>query len=200
MTIRDDVVALYVDPGGPYPNLLSQWYDAERDARAYKGELPIVAHPPCGPWGRLRHLSRNDDPALAPLAIAQVRRVGGVLEHPATSLLWSSFGLPRPGDAIDAWGGQTIAVNQCDFGHVARKATWLYIVRVGAIPPMPPPREPTHWISGSRRGKPTWYGGRIPPGIKVCSAQQRRRTPVGFALFLIEIAASVAKARPDEAA
>ena len=41
--LRDDVVALYVDPGGPYPGLVQQWFDAERNAMTYRGSLPIVA-------------------------------------------------------------------------------------------------------------------------------------------------------------
>lgn len=59
---------------------------------------------------------------------------------------------------------------------------------------MPPPREPTHWCSGFRSsgGKyPANYkrtGCAVPPGIKVCSAGQRRRTPREFAEWLISLA------------
>jgi hypothetical protein len=35
----------------------------------------------------------------------------------------------------------------------------------------------------------------VPPGIKVCSAQQRRRTPVAFAQWLLDVAGSVRRAR-----
>lgn len=103
--MRADVVALYVDPRGPYPKLVAEWYDAARDARTYEGPLPVVAHPPCGPWGRLRHLSRHDDPALAIRAVEQVRAFGGVLEHPAYSRLWDACGMARPGELPDAEGG-----------------------------------------------------------------------------------------------
>lgn len=183
------MVALYVDPRGPYPGLVAEWYDETRDARTYAGPLPVVAHPPCGPWGRLRHLSRKQDPTCGPRAVDQVRAFGGVLEHPADSRLFDACGMPRPGELPDAWGGRTYRVDQCDFGHVARKPTWLYVV--GAAPgPRPPRREPTHWVSGSRgREGAKRKTTPVPPGIKVCSAQQRRRTPPAFAAWLLDLAA-----------
>ena len=173
------VAALYIDPRGPYPSLDVDCWDAARDARLYAGPHPIVAHPPCGPWGRLRHLSRKDDPELAIIAVAQVRRWGGVLEHPASSLLWPTCELPHPGDLPDEHGGVTIEVDQVEWGHCARKRTWLYLVGVRVVPPPPfPGRQPTHWIGG----------GAIPPGVRACSSQQRRRTPIEFARFLITLA------------
>lgn len=191
--LRSDVAALYVDPRGPYPRLVAAWHDETRDARTYGGPAPIVAHPPCGPWGRLRHLcKRPQDAELALIAVAQVRVYGGVLEHPAGSLLWAAAGLPRPGEPTDSDGGYTIEVCQCDWGHVARKRTWLYLVGIPrSALTFPPPREPTHWISGGRgrigkKAKTT----PVPAGIKVCSAQQRRRTPEAFASWLLDLAAS----------
>lgn len=205
--VRSDVAALYVDALGPYPKLVARWYDAEDDALSYDGPLPVVAHPPCGPWGRLRHLSKKDRADLAPLAVAQVRRWGGVLEHPAHSKLWDACSLPKPGEPLDLWGGGTLRVDQSDFGHVARKPTWLYIV--GGTPgPMPPKREPTHWISGTRAefcgtctktraqckcesfSKTRAVRGCVPAGIKVCGKEQCRRTPVPFAAWLLDLAAS----------
>lgn len=62
-----------------------------------------------------------------------------------------------------------------------------------ASPPFPG-RAPTHWVSGGRkssRKNGRRGGGVVPPGIKVCSAQQRRRTPVAFAEWLIELAKRV---------
>lgn len=82
--MQPTIAALYIDPKGPYPAIAGvDCWDATRDARKYDGPYPVVAHPPCGPWGKLRHLSRNDDPSLALRAVEQVRRWGGVLEHPA---------------------------------------------------------------------------------------------------------------------
>ncbi len=187
------VAALYVDRLGPYPKMTDvDCWDEQRDARLYDGPYSVVAHPPCGPWGRLRHLSRHDDPALAIRAVEQVRTFGGVLEHPRYSLLWPHMRLPLPGEFVDEHGGYSIEVSQCDWGHVARKMSWLYLVRTPCPAVFPPKREPTHWISGGRgrvgkKAKTT----PVPPGIKVCSAQQRRRTPPAFAEWLVSLARSV---------
>ena len=42
-SLRTDVSVLYVDPRGPYPKLVADWWDAERDARNYAGPNPVVA-------------------------------------------------------------------------------------------------------------------------------------------------------------
>lgn len=199
LALAEDVSVLFVDPRGPYPSLVRDWYDETRDARSYAGPNPIVAHPPCGPWGRLRHLSKHDDPTHGPFAVELVRRWGGVLEHPQHSQLFRHCGMPHPGELPDAHGGVTFEVAQCDWGHPARKRTWLYVVGARVVPPNPPKREPTHWISGGRgrEGKKKKTTP-VPPGIKVCSAEQRRRTPVDFAKFLITIARSATQPRSEE--
>lgn len=188
------VAALYIDPRGPYPALLGPelCWDAERDACLYEGPWPIVAHPPCGPWGRLRHLCRNQVAELGPFAVDQVRRFRGVLEHPMHSKLFDACGMPKPGEPADRFGGRTILVSQCDFGHVARKWTWVYLVGDIAIGPLPPSREPTHWISGGRgRTGVKHKTTPVPPGMKVASAKQRQITPVAFARWLIGLAEQV---------
>jgi hypothetical protein len=192
LLLRTDVAALYVDARGPYPGLVADWYDEDRNAAIYRGALPVVAHPPCGPWGHLRHLNRFQPKHCAAHALIVVRRVGGVLEHPAGSKFWVAYGLPLPRALPDAHGGWTLEIDQCRWGHVARKLTWLYIVGCASeeLPAIPPPREPTHWVSGSRRRKDGGRaGGVVPAGIKVCSAEQRRRTPPAFAKWLLEVAA-----------
>ena len=177
------VAALYIDPKGPYPKMPGvECWDEQRDAKLYEGPHPVVAHPPCGPWGSLRHLCKYQDPGCAPRAVEQVRRWGGVLEHPAGSKLWGHCRLPLPGELPDEDGGITIEVEQVRWGHPCRKRTWLYLV--GAVPgPIPPSRDPTHWASGGGSGT-----GKTPPGIKVASAQQRRRTPPAFAQWLVTLA------------
>ena len=104
-------------------------YDMARDARTYDGPWPVVAHPPCRAWGRLRTFAnpRPDERNLARLAVALVREFGGVLEHPAGSTLWPAQTLPRPGER-DAFGGWTLAAPQHWWGHKAEKATWFYVV------------------------------------------------------------------------
>lgn len=198
-SLRTDVVALYVDPRGPYPSLLADgyWYDEARDARTYAGPLPVVAHPPCGPWSAsMRSLSREGAAAreCGPRAVEQVCVWGGVLEQPSGSKLFAACGLPLPGEGAGPWGGLTYEVEQVAWGHVARKRTWLYVVGVGFLDVHRGIRTggtPTHWCSGvhtpGARGKP-------PAGIKICSAQQRRRTPRAFAEWLLDLAASARRA------
>jgi hypothetical protein len=184
------IAALYVDRLGPYFSMpdVDAW-DVDRDATKYDGPHPIVAHPPCGPWGSLKHLYLGNEHALAPLAVDQVRRWGGVLEHPARSGLFGYCRMPLPGEFTDAFGGWTLSVDQVDWGHVARKRTWLYIIGVERRHlNCPPSGTPTHWISGFR--STTNPRAACPPGIKICSAQQRRRTPPAFARWLVDLAAT----------
>lgn len=188
--MRTDVVALYVDPRGPYPKLVEEFYDEARDARTYTGELPVVAHPPCGPWGRLRAFCVKQDPTCGPSAVEKVRSFGGVLEHPEWSRLFNVCGMPRPGELPDAWGGRTYAVSQVSWGHRAEKRTWLYVVgvdpdlvtrgiRTGGIA--------THVVNTSRKGQRRPELGKI----------ERLLTPVAFAIWLLDLAAT---ARRSEAA
>jgi hypothetical protein len=202
------IAALYIDPRGPYPSMPDvDCWDEQRDARKYDGPWPVVAHPPCGPWGSLRHLhvpnrERRNDADCGPIAFAQVRKFGGVLEQPAGSLLFSRCHAPEPGLLVDEFGGYSLEVAQVEWGHPARKRTWLYLVGVPRPltyrPPMPG-RKPTHWVSGGRTHERKGSGGVVPPDIKVCSAQQRRRTPVAFARWLVDLASTAARpARPVE--
>lgn len=188
------IAALYIDPRGPYPRMAGvDCWDAARDARNYPGPWPVVAHTPCGPWGCLKHLCTKQDSSLGPIAVGQVRHFGGVLEHPAHSGLFDFMRMPRPGELPDAFGGYTVQVNQVDFGHCAKKPTWLYFVGV-APTSLVFPSEPgvaTHWIGGSRGRGRTRQGSPLPPGIKAASSQLRRRTPPGFAYWLVELARTV---------
>jgi hypothetical protein len=72
-------------------------------------------------------------------ALAAIRRWGGVLEHPADSKAWAAFELiapPHPGGwvAADLLGGWTCRVGQGQYGHAARKATWLYASGTPSLP------------------------------------------------------------------
>lgn len=188
------IAALYIDPRGPYVGRpdVDAW-DERRDATRYEGPHPVVAHPPCRVWGPSRHLSRApvEERALALRAVEQVRRWGGVLEHPRGSTLWGwpGLNLPGPGELPDAWGGRSIEVQQVDWGHVARKPTWLYLVGVRELGTLPGRGTPTHWCSGGRNAP----RGAVPPGIKVASVRQRRRTPPRFADWLIWLARQAAR-------
>lgn len=183
------VSALYVSPKGPYPKLLLDCWDnrdgSQRyDARHYAGPRPIIAHPPCGPWGPLRHRCVSDDRALALHAVAQVRKWGGVLEHPKYSTLWEFCELPYPGQPRDSYGGFTIEVDQSDWGHRARKPTWLYLVRVDPMAvETPPKRAVTRVIGSGRRAKKM--------GLKQATWSDRVLTPIDFARYLIRLAGTV---------
>jgi hypothetical protein len=115
------VSALYVQKNTIYQSLGIDCWDELRDARLFPGGNPVIAHPPCRLWARMKHLSTAplEEKELALIAISQVRKNGGVLEHPRTSSLWPTW-LPYPG-VIDAYGGYSICVNQHWWGHRAEK-------------------------------------------------------------------------------
>ncbi len=136
------VAALYVETDGAYFGVpgVDPW-DEPRDARAYRGMHPVVAHPPCQRWGRYWHGAPNkphqfrlgEDGGCFAAALTSARNYGGVIEHPAHSQAWSYFGLKAPAASggwvqADAFGGWTCHVEQGHFGHLARKGTWLYAV------------------------------------------------------------------------
>lgn len=161
-------------------------YDIDRDARTYAGNLPVIAHPPCRAWGRLRKFAkpRRDERQLACFAIDTVRRVGGVLEHPASSSLWATCALPAPGSGFDDFGGWSIEVPQKWWGHKAEKNTWLYICGTSpsTIPVLPLVLgEASHTI-GLRSGRARC---RARPDLPKA---EREETPPLFAAWLIELA------------
>jgi len=187
------VAALYVDTvRGPYPAMGVDCWDEARDATKYAGPWPVVSHPPCGPWSRLASFCGPELLAqkhLGPIAVDQVRRWGGVLEHPAGSALWAACGMPRPGELPDAHGGYTVEVEQWWWGHRAAKPTWLYIVGA-ACPPMPKPsgvRPPT--------GKAKGRGDKGRSMLERMSKHQRHLTPPAFAAWLVGLAESVRSER-----
>ncbi len=134
------VAALYVETNGVYYGLdgVDPW-DEERDARLYAGPWPVVAHPPCARWCRFAkgiaaqypEYQVGDDGECFEAALASVREFGGVIEHPADSLAWDWFDLPKPRSS-QGWTasmleyGASCYVEQGRYGHPMRKATWLY--------------------------------------------------------------------------
>ncbi len=162
-------------------------WDIERDARNYVGGGHIVAHPPCRAWGAYRFLAkpRPDEKALATWAVDMLRRWGGILEHPAASLLWPEKGLPEPGD-VDKWGGFTVAAPQFWWGHLADKPTRFYIVgcKPGDLPPIPfVLGEAPRTQSTMTKAKLKLPGSR-PELLK----KDREKTPPALAEWLIEVA------------
>jgi len=169
-------------------------WDIGRDARKFPGGVQVVAHPPCRGWGRLSHFARTEpgELGLGQFAVNQVRRFGGVLEHPKDSKLWNAAGLPRP-CGMDAWGGWTLPISQHWWGHRAEKMTWLYIVGCGKkdIPNIPLSlSEATHVIGSSRVRRKD--GSRLRKGMAVWRPEvtkaEREHTPPALAEWLVELA------------
>jgi hypothetical protein len=160
-------------------------WDVHRDARHWLGGYPVVAHPPCRAWGRLRHFAhpREGERDLALWAVEQVRLWGGILEHPSGSMLWASADLPKPG-STDEYGGWTLPVLQQWWGHRAEKATLLYLcgIEPSELPLIPfVMGEATHVVQSRKR-----EGYR--PHI---SKAEREHTPIEFARWLVEAASKV---------
>jgi hypothetical protein len=173
------VAALFVRSDTVYKALpgVDVW-DAERDARLWPGGTPVVAHPPCAQWCRLRAFAtpNPETMSLAPLAVELVRKWGGVLEHPAQSALWPHSQLPPPGHS-DRWG-RTIGVSQRWWGHQAEKKTWLYCVGV-TIPALPFAMGQADRVVGSVI--PARDRDRLSPA-------ESEATPLAFAEWLIRTA------------
>lgn len=140
--MKRHIAALFVLRDGPYSEIpgIDVW-DIGRDARKYRGPYPVIAHSPCERWGRYAKGGPSvripklvgDDEGCFWSALTSVRRYGGVLEHPEASQAFHFFGLPIPKwgggwTEPDRYGGRSCCVAQGNYGHMARKMTWLYAV------------------------------------------------------------------------
>lgn len=199
------IAALFVQTRGVYFGLpdVDPW-DEKRDARLYAGPWPVVAHPPCERWGRYWHGGPNsvrfprerrekgDDGGCFAAALSAVRRWGGVLEHPEASSAWSAFGLMTPprwgGWVMSDWfgaAGWTCCVEQGNYAHRARKATWLY-----AVVPNPPPLV---WGKSSATAKlDEGFHSAVErrAAVERLSKGERLATPLPFRDLLLSIARS----------
>lgn len=187
------IAALFVAKRGVYFDLpgVDPW-DESRDARTYAGPWPVVAHPPCSRWCQLAKLNERryghkvgDDAGCFAAALASVRRFGGVLEHPADSLAWPAFGLPRPSQ--NGWtrglfdGAWSCEVAQNAYGHQAQKLTWLYYIGDNAPPLLDWSRpEPQAYVSYAAN-----HGNKA---MKRLTKKQAKATPIAFRDLLLSIA------------
>ena len=134
------IAALFVESTGCYVGLadVDPW-PVDRDARQYNGPWSVVAHPPCQLWGSMaavnfarwggEHNRPGADGGCFESALQAVRTWGGVLEHPAKSRAFATYGVPKPtglGWSKTPCGGYVCEVWQSAYGHRANKATWLY--------------------------------------------------------------------------
>ena len=179
--------ALFVRKDSIYKSLLgaARCWDYDRDALTYAGPWPVVAHPPCGAWGRFRrHVERKSgrmaeqERECGLFAVATVQRFGGVLEQPACSDLWEAGKLPLRG--VDRFGGYTLQVCQSWWGHKAEKCTWLYIVNGRADLPLYD------------------YDYSVPRfGLLQLGRREREATPLDFARWLVAVASGDGAAIPS---
>jgi hypothetical protein len=191
------VAALYVATNGCYYGLpdVDPW-DKARDARLYEGPHPVVAHPPCGPWGRYAkiHGTLGQDDGCFAAAFRAVNDFGGVIEHPEGSHAWRAFRIPDPPRgggwilAASSPGVWTCCVAQGNYGHRARKLTWLLFVGTN-----PPPS--LDWSKCIRRvpgaDQATGMERRRLIRTGVCqrlSHRQRAATPLPFRDLLLSLA------------
>ncbi len=191
------IAALFVATGGCYFGIpgVDPW-DEKRDARLYTGPHAVVAHPPCARWSMLANVNHarygtkiGDDGGCFASALESVRTYGGILEHPAESMAWKAFGIPRPPSTrkrggspgwIAAPGGYTTEVCQRNYGHRAEKRTWLYCSGVAPISlDWQRPAAPECQIGGDPRVRTdVWHMGK----------RERLATPVAFRDLLLSIA------------
>lgn len=139
--MQTEIPVLYVHPRSNYKKITSfDCYDENRDAFTYTGSSPLIAHPPCRNWSKLRSFSKGDkfESLYAFHALRLVRTYGGILEHPYDSTFWKIANVIAPG-AYDVYGGFSIVFDQRQFGYYTRKRTRLYIVgcKSSDLPAMP---------------------------------------------------------------
>jgi len=182
-----DIAALFVRRDSVYKTFdgVDCW-DIDRDALNFPGGMPVVAHPPCRAWGKLRGLAkpRPGERELAFFAIEMVRRFGGVLEHPRSSLLFPTW-LPYP-CIVDQYGGYSICVDQFWWGHKAKKNTLLYVVGCvqNDLPDIPFSLDCVMYTIGKPK-----YRRSVDYGVrKEVSKAEREHTPVRLAEWLVEVA------------
>lgn len=178
------ISVLFTRKDSVYKSMNLDCYDIERNALTWAGGNPIIAHPPCRSWGQLSHFAnpRPGEKELAIYSINQIRKYGGVLEHPRASRLWKEMNLPL-GKQTDEYGGYTISINQSWFGHKAEKKTLLYICGVerNNLPEIPLKFDLIEYVVSSSRKK---------AGKKEISKADRERTPIDLAKWLIQVAES----------
>jgi hypothetical protein len=130
------ISALFVISNGPYADIdgVDAW-PATCDARKYSGPNPVIAHPPCERWGKFSKFYGRvgEDDGCFMSSLRSVRNYGGVLEHPEGSYAFHKFELPIPAwhggwSLPDKHGGRSCCVAQGNYGHRARKMTWLCAV------------------------------------------------------------------------
>jgi len=164
---NSDIAVLYATKKSIYKTLGCDVYDLERNARNFTGGKPVIVHPPCGQWSKLKGLANKnfDNKRLAGHAIRMVHENGGILEHPLGSDLFKKY-LPLPGENSKL-PGKSYLIWQSWFGHKAKKPTLLYSTY--DLEPFPLKFDAIEYVMG----------------IREVGKAYRLNTPIELAQFLI---------------
>lgn len=172
--MKKQVPVLFVHPRSNYKKLPGfDCYDEDRNALSYTGCKPVIAHPPCRLWSKLRKFSKApfEEKNFATWSIDLIRKVGGVVEHPYDSQLWQEIDCPDVGK-FDKFGGTSFVFDQFDFGFYTRKRTRIYIVGLNSLSELPAPS--IRFVPVSRK-------------FDNLSLKQRSETTVELCLWFLEI-------------
>ena len=102
-------------------------YTASRSAYSFNSDYPVIAHPPCAQWSRLRKFATQNEhqKQLGIFCVQKIFANGGILEQPCGSTLFAAAGV-RP----------NLSIHQTWFGLPVRKRTylWFYKIKPLAVP------------------------------------------------------------------
>lgn len=164
------VAALFVSRRSIYRHIDGvEAYDRARNAMTWPGGCPVIAHPPCRFWSRMKSQALKGktsgeverEKAMGLWAVQQVIKWGGVLEHPAGSELWDACELPKCGDFSDPFLF-TVYIEQGWFGFPTPKPTWILCagiprqrVKVPCFRLIPKSIVPFHHLNSFERSRTT---------------------------------------------
>lgn len=102
-------------------------FDRARDTNTFNLACPVIAHPPCAQWSRLRSFAHNipAEKQLAFFCWDKVNENGGIFEHPSGSSFFKEVHVPR---------SALISIDQIRFCHPGRKRTWLFFSKCSPLP------------------------------------------------------------------
>lgn len=102
-------------------------YDKNRNAYNYNSCYPVIAHPPCQQWSKLKAFAVNDkaEKELAYFCFELVNKNGGIMEHPKGSSFFKH---------VSARQKYMSVVWQSWFGFPAKKETLLYVKDCQLLP------------------------------------------------------------------
>lgn len=146
-------------------------YDEIRDCRTFPGGMPVICHPPCAQWSRMKAFSNNnpDQKGLAQFCLDHITNEGGIFEHPAGSDVFKELEFPKE--------GKIYSVDQSWWGFPARKRTYLYFYRCKPIQ-FPISLDMPQFVVATSRRK----GGSLPEMKK----KERALTPLSFNQWLVD--------------